>query len=46
MKIKYNATATTSDLTANGYNKSGDWIYVGSPATAVTKEHHHPRLSA
>ncbi len=87
MKIKYNATATTSDLTAdvatlnsdalypaqwsnnfdkdgkktgdesvgtltynfetaygtdptaNGYNKSGDWIYVGSPATAVTKDY-------
>ena len=87
MKIKYNATATTSDLTADyatlesdelypaqwsnnfdkdgkktgdegvgtltynfetaygtkptadGYTRSGDWIYVGAPTTAVTKEY-------
>ena len=82
MKIKYNVTATTSDLTADyatlqsdelypaqwsnnfdatgtttgtkiynfetaygtkptadGYAKSGDWIYVGTPTTAVTKEY-------
>ena len=30
-------TAYGTNPTANGYTKSGDWMYVGAPDTAVTK---------
>lgn len=32
-------TAYGTDPTAQGYTKKGDWLYVGAPSTAVTKEY-------